>query len=263
MSALDRWAERRRRVAKEAQKEARQEAARRGEQGTGGQGTGEGGTGERKGAASDAADASGEDVLARNRAAAEAIDLGALGPGSDMSAFLREGVPDLLRRRALKALWRSSPVFANVDRLCDYDEDFRDPARVLHTFQSAWQAGRGYVFPEKGAAGGEGEGETPVPDDGGTDGDGTDVKVHAVRVTAESVGLPDLSDDLGTLPTELASVRQPEPSGDDARAPEASEPASVAVPDGASAPTSPASTASTSTSPAPAGASSLRARLGL
>ena len=108
-------------------------------------------------------------ALERNREAAEALDVEALGPGSDVSALLREGVPDALRRTALKALWRSDPVFANVDRLCDYDDDFRDPKMILATLQSAWQAGRGYLFADEppvedvdeGAA--EGDAET-VPD---------------------------------------------------------------------------------------------------
>ena len=64
-----------------------------------------------------------------------------------------------LRRKALRQLWRFDPVFANVDRLNDYDENFADPSRVMATLQSAWQAGRGYVFPE--------EGQEPGPD--GTD----------------------------------------------------------------------------------------------
>ena len=83
--------------------------------------------------------------LVANRADAEAVDLDALGPGADMSAFLREGVPAALRRQAFRALWRSSPVFGDFERLNDYDEDFRNPKMVMATFQSAWQAGRGYL----------------------------------------------------------------------------------------------------------------------
>ena len=85
---------------------------------------------------------------AANREAAEAVDLDALKADSDMSVFMRDGVPDLLRKKALRALWRSDPVFSNIDRLNDYDEDFRNPKMVLTTLQSAWQAGRGYLFPE-------------------------------------------------------------------------------------------------------------------
>ena len=93
-------------------------------------------------------DAPDEAVLQANVEAAEAIDLEAIDAGTDMSVFMREGVPDLLRKKALRALWRSDPVFANVDRLNDYDENFADPARTVAVLQSAWQAGRGYLFPE-------------------------------------------------------------------------------------------------------------------
>ena len=82
------------------------------------------------------------------RLEAEAVDLSALGPGADMSVFLREGVPALLRRQAFRALWRSSPIFGDFERLNDYDEDFRNP-KLVGAFKSAWEAGRGYAFPDK------------------------------------------------------------------------------------------------------------------
>ena len=44
---------------------------------------------------------------------------------SDFSAFLKDGVSDEVRKLALRKLWRSNPVLANLDGLNDYDEDFR------------------------------------------------------------------------------------------------------------------------------------------
>lgn len=85
------------------------------------------------------------EVLEANRAAAEAVDPAAIDETTDMGLFEREGVPDWLKKRAFAALWRSNPVFANVDGLNDYDEDFADPSLVMTTFKSAWQAGRGYL----------------------------------------------------------------------------------------------------------------------
>ena len=82
------------------------------------------------------------------RLEAEAVDLSALGPGADMSVFLREGVPAVLRRQAFRALWRSSPIYGDFERLNDYDEDFRNP-KLVGAFKSAWEAGRGYAFPDK------------------------------------------------------------------------------------------------------------------
>ncbi len=79
-----------------------------------------------------------------NRVAAEAIDLDDLTADSDMSVFLKDGVPELLKKRALSKLWRTSPVFANIDGLVDYDDDFADPSLIMKTFESAYKVGKGY-----------------------------------------------------------------------------------------------------------------------
>lgn len=63
--------------------------------------------------------------------------------GDDFSAFMNRAVPDRLRRRALRRLWRSNPVLANVDGLVDYGGDFTDSATVIENLQTAYQVGRG------------------------------------------------------------------------------------------------------------------------
>ena len=78
-----------------------------------------------------------------NRLAAEAVDLDALGYGDDFSVFLRRGVPDLLRRKALRRFFNSDPLLANLDGLNDYDEDYNAPAQVV--YKSSWNAARGYL----------------------------------------------------------------------------------------------------------------------
>ncbi len=83
--------------------------------------------------------------LAANREAAEAVDLDALDADSDFSVFLKKGVPEILKKRAMSVLWRSNPVLANVDGLVDYDDDFGSPDLLMKTFKSAYQAGRGYL----------------------------------------------------------------------------------------------------------------------
>ena len=83
--------------------------------------------------------------LDANRRAAQSVDLDALDKDSDLSVFLRDGVPDLLRKAALQKVWRSSPVFANLDELVDYGEDFGRKDLIMESFTSAWQAGRGYL----------------------------------------------------------------------------------------------------------------------
>ena len=64
-------------------------------------------------------------------------------PGDDFSAFMKSAVPDRLRRRALRKLWLTNPVLANVDGLVDYGEDFTDAATVIENLQTAYQVGKG------------------------------------------------------------------------------------------------------------------------
>lgn len=66
-----------------------------------------------------------------------------LKAGDDFSVFLAKAVPERLRRRALRKLWLSNPVLANVDQLVDYGEDFTDSAMVLENMQTAYQVGKG------------------------------------------------------------------------------------------------------------------------
>ncbi|MGR3511371.1 MAG: DUF3306 domain-containing protein [Paracoccaceae bacterium] len=68
-----------------------------------------------------------------------------LQPGDDFSAFMADGVPQFLRKRALRVLWRSNPVLANLDGLNDYDDDFRSPELTQKVLATAYQVGRGIV----------------------------------------------------------------------------------------------------------------------
>lgn len=74
-----------------------------------------------------------------------------LKEGDDFSAFLREGVPDALRRKALRRLWRVNPTIAAVDGLVDYGEDFTDAALVVANMQTAYRVGRGFLPDEPDA----------------------------------------------------------------------------------------------------------------
>lgn len=68
-----------------------------------------------------------------------------LQAGDDVSGFMAKAVPDRLRRRALRRLWRLNPVLANVDGLVDYGEDYTDAACVIENLQTAYQVGKGMV----------------------------------------------------------------------------------------------------------------------
>ncbi len=65
--------------------------------------------------------------------------------GDDFAAFMRSAVPERLRRRALRQLWRSNPVLANLDGLVDHGEDYSDKATVVPGMQTAYQVGRGML----------------------------------------------------------------------------------------------------------------------
>lgn len=68
-----------------------------------------------------------------------------LGPGDDFSGFLKQAVPERLRRRALRKLWLSNPLLANLDELVDYGEDYTDAATVVENLQTAYQVGKGML----------------------------------------------------------------------------------------------------------------------
>lgn len=75
-------------------------------------------------------------------AAEELPDPETLSPDADFSVFMRENVPELLRRRALRRLWRSNPIIASVDMLDDYCEDFTDAATAATALKTAFRTGR-------------------------------------------------------------------------------------------------------------------------
>ncbi len=89
-----------------------------------------------------------------------------LQAGDDVSGFMRAGVPEWLRRKALRQLWRLNPILANLDELVDYGEDFTDAATVVANLQTTYQVGKGMLAaltePEEDEAdavpGGEDEG---------------------------------------------------------------------------------------------------------
>lgn len=68
-----------------------------------------------------------------------------LEKGDDFSVFLEKAVPERIRRRALRKLWLSNPVLANVDQLVDYGEDFTDSAMVVEAMQTTYQVGKGML----------------------------------------------------------------------------------------------------------------------
>ncbi|MFP7570109.1 DUF3306 domain-containing protein [Marivita sp. S2033] len=68
-----------------------------------------------------------------------------LQPGQDISGFMQKFVPERLRQRALRQLWRLNPKLANLDGLCDYDDDFTNAATDAPGVTTAYRVGRGLL----------------------------------------------------------------------------------------------------------------------
>lgn len=69
--------------------------------------------------------------------------LESLTKDSDFTPFLRPGVPDALRKAALRKLYESDPVFANLDGLLEYGEDFAEPFRAAGVITTAYRVLKG------------------------------------------------------------------------------------------------------------------------
>ncbi len=76
-------------------------------------------------------------------------DIETLDKDADFSVFMHKKVPDALRRRALRRLWKVDPTFAFRDGMNDYDEDYTDAAMVVEGLKTAYQVGKGMVSPEE------------------------------------------------------------------------------------------------------------------
>lgn len=65
--------------------------------------------------------------------------------GTDVTGFMRKEIPELLRRKALRALWRSNPVLAVLDGLNDYDQDFSNTATPATGLKTLYKVGEGFI----------------------------------------------------------------------------------------------------------------------
>lgn len=97
---------------------------------------------------------------------ADLPDIETLDKDSDFSVFMSEKVPDALRRRALRRLWRVDPSFAFLDGMNDYDEDYTDAALVVEGLKTAYQVGKGMVTAEEPDALQEAEDQPPAAVEG-------------------------------------------------------------------------------------------------
>ncbi|MEQ8653049.1 MAG: DUF3306 domain-containing protein [Kiloniellales bacterium] len=160
---------------------------------------------------------------AENRAAAEAVDLEALDYESDYEVFLKPGVPADLRGAALQRLWRSNPLLANLDRMNEYDEDFRTPTgAAAAVVKTAWKVGKGFVDDEteetkQAAVAEETDAETAAETDAETTGETTE------ETTAEAAVAKPESSVSTRLPEQQPETPQVSDSGSQGSARQADE----------------------------------------
>ena len=138
-------------------------------------------------------DAPDQDAPEQDQADPEADlpDVEELDYDSDYRGFLSEGVSDELRNRALRRLWRSNPLLANLDGLNDYDEDFTDAATVITGMKTAFDAVRGYAPPPEEEEAGKEDDRQP-----------SDSDIAAADSAAETEGQdPDASEEEPSRPS--------------------------------------------------------------
>lgn len=113
---------------------------------------------------------------------ADLPDVDSLDAESDYTVFMQEGVPEELRRLALRKLWRSNPIFANLDGLNDYDLDYSKVGMVDEVVKTAYKIGQG--FHDEAEA-------VEIADAEATDGHAT----SETEATADTEGLEDMESD--------------------------------------------------------------------
>ena len=70
------------------------------------------------------------------------MDLDNLSYDDDFTVFMKNKVPDIIRRKALSKLWLSHPLLANLDGLNEYDEDYTQAADAAEMVRKAFEAAR-------------------------------------------------------------------------------------------------------------------------
>lgn len=147
----------------------------------------------------------GPDAETQNEEDFENFDFDSLDYDSDYTRFMGKNVPEAVRRRALRMLWGSNPILANIDGLNDYDEDFTDAAlAVTGLLKTSYKVGSGYLTEEERQAGYsdeareagpkpvEGEGEAQVAEAGKAGGEDDAAGVSAKDTgTGEDAGGPE------------------------------------------------------------------------
>ena len=57
---------------------------------------------------------------------------------------MKKNVPEHLKKKALRKLWLTNPILANLDGMNEYDEDFTIATSALEEFATNYVVGKGF-----------------------------------------------------------------------------------------------------------------------
>jgi Protein of unknown function (DUF3306) len=148
----------------------------------------------------------------------ENFDFESLNYASDYTQFMKKGVPEAVRRRALRMLWGSNPILANIDGLNDYDEDFTDAALAVKVLSSNYKPGLVHLTEEERNASYSEEARKagPQPSDEEEQEEGGD------DLDVEDSDVEDMEDDDAT-PGDVRTAATPEGDGGDKETPDSDD----------------------------------------
>ena len=138
-----------------------------------------------------------------------------LGPGDDFKAFLTDVVPARIKTRALRRLWITNPVLANVDGLLDYGDDFTDAAMAVEHIQTAYQVGKGMtahveeLARQAEAAAEKAAQDSQLPEADGAEDDATPEAESDLAVAATAPA-PDADPAMAQGPIDAGTAPQPD-----------------------------------------------------
>jgi len=162
-----------------------------------------------------AAAAPAEGDQAREDIVASLTPLEDLTAESDYTQFLADGVPQALRNAALRKLWTSDPVFAVLDGLNDYDEDFNLTDRIITVADTNYKVGRGFLDDEEKPEDREPEPGTPdVPQPAEVAEDGPEDPGGAAEQTPEIAASESESETPAVEPAVELAVDESREDGD-------------------------------------------------
>ncbi len=102
---------------------------------------------------------------------------------SDYTAFLKDGVPEDLKQKALKRLWSADPQFDVVDAFTEYGADYTQMDPIDPLTQTIYRVGIGFLTPQELA---EQKGETPAEKEAAEDKDKEKEKETSEAAVAEA-----------------------------------------------------------------------------